>query len=377
MSSEIVSNANPPPTTAPGSVKSGNNGTPLTARKTLLSAWALFLDYDKESTQQKRQYVWWRRLVIYLGLLSSGLAVFYTYVSGSADVAVQQIATITQSALVILPIGIGILLHRMSRIAPKDWAIWRIVAELYRREIYLFRMNAGVYRDPTKRLENFAQQLKAIKSKIKNYGTPKMRGVTDHTKKSQGTPGSIAVDTDEIIYAQVQALAGKPAEDDGIATMTGQQYIDLRLKSQMDYYDRNAVKDVIADNRWSLASSIATALGALLALSSIFAPLVAITGALGITLGLLMNLRLIGKTNAIYRWAFDSLRHTEVEWNTIVESGQQDNPDRVADIVEEVENVFQSERETWMEQVIQSAESVENSLTEKYERLKTEVKSSS
>ena len=79
----------------------------------------------------------------------------------------------------------------------------------------------------------------------------------------------------------------------------------------------------------------------------------------------------------IYRWAHQQLRLIDAEWEVIKISGKENDPDKIADIVEKVENTFQSERETWMEQVIQSNNIVENSLKDKYDRLQTEVKPTS
>ncbi len=353
-----------------------NPPAPTSSNRVLLSAWALFFDFDQESVNQKQLHVRRRTVVIYLGLVLSILAVVYASTGETTiDFVRQVIRPVLQGFLIVLPVFLGILMTRASQIPPKDWATCRVAAELYRREIYLFRMNAGAYRNSEGRALIFAEQLKQVSAKIQKYGTPSLRGESAKTIQA-GTvaPGSTPIDNPDLIKEKIRLLRGKPEADDGFSPMTGQQYIDLRLKSQMDYYDKKAVQDLNVDDRWTLVSSIIAAAGSLLALYGPTAPFVAVTGAISTTIGLRMNLNLIGKTNAIYRWTYQQLRLADIKWTAILDTGKQDDPIQIAEIVEEVENIFQSERETWMERVIQSTEIVEGTLAEKYTRLKSETK---
>jgi len=156
--------------------------------------------------------------------------------------------------------------------------------------------------------------------------------------------------------------------------MTGDEYVEKRMKTQMDYYKRISVKDKQEDDRWLLLGSIVTALGSFAAVFGFTAPLVAVTGAVGVAIGLLMNLHLIGRRFRIYAWAQEQLRLAEISWQATKSQGKASDADTIATLVEKVENIFQSERETWMEQVIQSQEIVENTLRDKYERLEGETK---
>jgi len=261
------------------------------------------------------------------------------------------------------------------RTPPIEWATCRVAAELYRREIYLFRMHAGPYRKAENPEVTFSEQLAQVRDRVAKYGTPTLSSyINDDKAAAKTSPGSQPVDNAKELLERIRSLPGKPLSDDGVSPMTGDEYVEKRMKTQMDYYKRISVKDKQEDDRWLLLGSIVTALGSFAAVFGFTAPLVAVTGAVGVAIGLLMNLHLIGRRFRIYAWAQEQLRLAEISWQATKSQGKASDADTIATLVEKVENIFQSERETWMEQVIQSQEIVENTLRDKYERLEGETK---
>src|SRR5579885_3552913 len=130
------------------------------ADQALQAAWRRFLDYDAAAGKQRVHHRRIRTWIIVLGLAASTLAVISSYrnnallaslaSSPSTDprisAAINLFWEVLHVVLIFVPIIIAGLLTYAYQFAPSlSWVAYRIGAEVVRREIYLYRMQAGDY----------------------------------------------------------------------------------------------------------------------------------------------------------------------------------------------------------------------------------------
>ncbi len=226
----------------------------------LQAAWRRFLDYDTAAGFQKVSHTRIRSTIIVLGLVASVLAVASTY----SGLFIDPLKTPIRVVLIFVPILSAALLTYAYQFSPSlSWVAYRIGAELVRREIYLYRMQAGDYTGLTP-----GQQQQLILTRL-NEANKRVNKI--------GAPDPYLQTTTIDIPKAISGKTDTPA-DDGFSALTPDEYITYRIVPQKDWYIRKARSDYANMRRWRVyglgaaaASSAVAALG--------FEPIVAATTA--------------------------------------------------------------------------------------------------
>lgn len=384
----------------------------------LLTAWRRFIDYDHASQQLKRDRNQIRTVIIILGVITSFLAVVLSFInvppnSGELIYRMGDFAKgFFQIILAILPITVAGLIAYATEFAPStSWAVYRVGAELIRREIYLYRLNAGPYQtesqDDRKRifLDNIkkASQLQRVHN-ADNLENPVLIDAAQQVLKGNGRfPHSHKIDDDEVfkIVKGVKQLSlentfmnrlfeiynalefwnispKQPSEEDndnGFESLKPDQYVQLRLIPQLNWYVSRIQKDYTALRTWKQRILFWGSLGSVIVAVAVvaeenFEPFVAVTTAITLAMGLYLELRMFNHTYLIYSTVKQQLHNLYDEWHMILQHLDKNNPDTLAihkNFIFRVEQTLQSEREQWMLRVIQTQTALEQQLAKSEE----------
>src|SRR5258708_30785720 len=233
----------------------------------LQAAWRRFLDYDVAAQIQKVNHTRIRTTIITLGLVASVLAVASTYTDSPFIV---YIAPAIRVVLIFVPILSAALLTYAYQFSPSlSWVAYRIGAELVRREIYLYRMQAGDYTGLTP-----GQQQQLILTRL-NEANKRVNKI--------GAPDPYLQTTTIDIPKAIAGKTDTPA-DDGFSALTPDEYITYRIVPQKDWYIRKARSDYANMRRWRVYGLVAAAARAAVAPLR-FEPIVAAQTAICVALG--------------------------------------------------------------------------------------------
>src|SRR5258708_11928259 len=315
------------------------------ADQALLAAWKRFLDFDEASTAQKLHHSKIRTAIIVLGFAASALAVAIS--TKDTNPIIGSISEGLRVVLIFLPIISAGLLTYASEFTPSlTWLAYRVGAELTRREIYLYRMQAGDYRGRTALDQQslVLAQVEAANKRVNRVGVPDpylQTTITDVPK----------------------AIVGRTSDpaDDGFSPLSADQYIAYRVVPQKDWYIRKSHLDYQKTQRWRIYLLIVGfASSGLAALN--FAPFVAVTTALGTALTTYMGLTMFGRNYPVYHPVANSLELEMDRWS-ILTLEQQSDPAQISAMVKHTEDIFQSESDQWTQQAIQAQQAIEQSLS--------------
>lgn len=314
----------------------------------LIGAWRRFLDYDRVSSNQKKQYLDIRSWVIVLGLFTSTGAVLSTYIVAMLGVD-SQAAEIIRIVLIILPIISVALMNYATQFASSTaWIEYRVGAEMIRSNIYLYRLKAGAYKDkdPYEGQKHLMAIVHSADMRIdeKNATLP----------YQQPIQGDIA--------ERIASKTDNP-NDKGINKINVQEYIDFRLRPQVNWYIQKIQSDYKDMRRSRILALVVAGTGSVLAGIGLgLEALVAVTTAMGVALTLSGETRMYGATYGIFHITSSSLQNELTEWEILPEE-ERKKPAAQAAFVERIERIFSNEREMWRTQAIQSQITAEQSLS--------------
>ncbi len=329
-----------------------NNEQRTAADEALTAAWRYFRTYDKASISQKASQIRLRALVIALGVLISVLAVVVTY----KDVPlIKTLGEAIHVVLIILPFVAAAIFTYASQLAPiLSWVAHRVGAERVRREMYLYRMQAGDYagKSPAEQKQWLLRQIKDINDRVTQTATP------DYMDPivPEGTALKEIVHTDT-------------AADDGFSPMTAMEYIERRASPQLQWYRRRSQQDYKYMRRWRVGTLIIATVGSGVLAALRLEPLVAVAAALGVAINLYVNLQMYGHTYALYSATARRIKVAIDEWQ--ISTPDKTDSHATAVLVSTVEAIFEAERETWMEAAIRAQTDDEQKLGEYVAKLRS------
>jgi hypothetical protein len=344
----------------------------------LLVAWRRFIDYDVASDIQKVEHTRTRLLIIRLTLLASILAVLIGYISnhpfspnnyidvffawimqriGIVDPVnavtrfYELLTDIVRILLFAVPIALTYILGFASTFAPSlAWVSYRIGAELIRRDIYLYRMGAGDYlgKTPEEQQRLLLENVGLADRRVQEIGAP-----DPYLEPSKGNV-EIATYIDE-----KKTLA---EADNGFSAMSIDAYIEQHVQPQIEWYIKKSHNDYDKLRQWRKYVLLASATGAILTGADVaFGPLVAVTTAIGTAISMYTELRMYGHTYGLYHPTANKLQLKLAEWSVMTDDTRHDAT-IISNFVKETEDIFQNERDQWMQQAIQASNSFEQSL---------------
>lgn len=316
----------------------------------LLAAWGRLMDYDNASSFQKRLYQQLRTWYIVLSLIATGIAVVSGYVI-LLPVIGAPVADVLRILLVALPIlSVGVMTYATKFATSTTWIEYRVRAELIRSHIYLYRVRAGDYRDKgdderRMQLLNVVEQVDG-KRHMEAEFVPYMN-LPDADMKTK-------------IAKATNSSPGTDKEDKGLDELNIQQYLDWRVKKQIEWYIGKISADYSKKKRFFRFGLLISGAGAVVAaLDASLVPLVAVTTAMGVALSLYGNINMYGATYGIFHDAARDLQIRLNRWES--RSTTNRTPEAAAALAVDMEKIFEKERSTWETQAKQMQQMAEQS----------------
>ena len=357
----------------------------------LRTAWQRYLEYSTASDKRKRTQEAVRQFVLLLSVLVVILAVLSTYLANergrlevmvglapaaaALDASIAEAAGETQSLgdlcavmrqatpadclasvnnlielnkiiLIALPLLIAGTLTWMMQFMPGTaWIGYRIGAELVRYQLYLYRMQAGDYTglSSNEQQEQLLERVKQARRRVDQLGSSEPYTLP--------TPSDLA--------AAVKAKCNDP-RDDGFSVLSVEEYLLYRIRPQREWYVKKLHRNYSDLRNWRAGVLLLTGLGAFLVAIG-FEPWVAVTTAMATAAGIFIDLRMYGRTYAIYHTAVMELDEELARWLALPQD-MKDEPAEISDFVKRIEDILQRERERWMQQAMQSQTASEQGL---------------
>jgi hypothetical protein len=357
----------------------------------LRTAWQRYLEYSTASDKRKRTQEAVRELILVLTVLVVILAVISTYLgserarlevmvglapaAAALDASLAEAAGETQSLgdlcavmrqatpadcltsvnnlielnkiiLIALPLILAGMLTWMMQFMPGTaWIGYRIGAELVRYQLYLYRMQAGDYTglSANAQQEQLLERVKQARRRVDQLGSSEPYTLP--------TPSDLA--------AAVKAKCHDP-RDDGFSVLSVEEYLLYRIRPQREWYVKKLHRNYSDLRNWRAGVLLLTGLGAFLVAIG-FEPWVAVTTAMATAAGIFIDLKMHGRTYAIYHTAVMELDEETARWLALPQE-MKDEPAEISDFVKRIEDILQRERERWMQQAMQSQTASEQGL---------------
>ena len=301
---------------------------------TLEDAWLKFGEYDKNASLAQKRFINRHALITYLGLLSTILVVLFSIIPKSKTALgldLTIVAAILRWLIILTPISISVLTAIDIKFnLGLAWIVLRSSAEALKKEIYLYRVQVGIYAphllEESRELK-LAQRLKIIgqrlmETQLNQGGLEPYRGVLPP-------------------YA--------PEGDDGFSDMGWREYLAWRLEDQFNYYCKKARK--LGQQQTSLQWSIAImgGVGTFLAAmeQEIF---VAVSSAFSAALISTLEFRRVETNLVSCNQASNDLYSIRTWWRALSPEAQADQ-DNLETLVQLTENVIQAENAGWVQEM--------------------------
>ena len=314
-------------------------------------AWQYYITYDKVSVEQKKHHNQQRFRIIVLGVLATIVAVFFVPEPIAALVALvragnAQVADVLHWLrwvfLIAAPIALSAMMAYTLQFAPSmAWVVHRVAAEKIRRDIYLYRMNAGGYADA--KLTTFAKQQmlrKAVNETREEIGKIDVP-IPAHRVTKTLTEADVALITDD-------------EADKGFQPLSATEYIKYRVIPQRTWYVEKIDADYQKLRRFRTLILIIGGVGSLVAaFGNGWEQYVAITTAGVAALTTYTQLKMYGQVYPMYHATVGKLDAVMADWLGLPHS-QRDDLARRAEFVTQIEDIFNDERLKWMDQATQA-----------------------
>lgn len=326
----------------------------------LVQAWQKFADYDDIAKKLKDSFNKFQKCILWLGGVATLLVLLQTqFFKDSVTGIPSPLGKWLQFIIILVPITITVLAAVSNRFKPGNkWIHLRVAAEKIKSEIYRFRLLASlniVPEDPAISADNNLWQ------KLVDINNRLMQSEVCQTaiNKYKGTiPPDMGGDP--------------PYKDDGFSVLSTDQYIELRIDDQLNYYKRTTVK-MERKLKWCLwLIYILGGIGTFLAAIGLELWVALTTSIVGIFTTYLEYLQ-VENTLMIYNQAISSLTDIKTWWS-ILPQEQKVIKENIQKLLDSAENIFQAEQNRWMQNMETALETlrVKQTTTEQKKEKKNE-----
>ncbi|MCB9451413.1 MAG: DUF4231 domain-containing protein [Anaerolineaceae bacterium] len=314
----------------------------------LLYAWRMFLAYNQASTQSKITSMRLREWAIVLSLLMTAVAAI---ISSNAQLFGTVLTTVLQYTLIVLPIIItGVLTFSSEFTATPVWAIYRRAAESIRREIYLYRHQAGDYGVESDKREIPNTQILVAKVDAVYQSTEQYHEYTTFLQHFMADTAVVEIVRKDVMWTSDQGEGGDP----GFGPIPGDVYLTDRILPQRDWYVGKIQSDERGLRRNRIYILIITGLGSLaVAISVQLGWVLVITSAMVTTLNALIALRQPTSMTESYALVVRNMDTRIVSWRLLTPE-QRQQPTEVARLVYDMETIMQAEEDRWFQHTLQT-----------------------
>ena len=288
----------------------------------LKEAWQEFATYDQLAKKLRATFSLGQAAILALGVAATLVALLYNVVR---EPALHWLA-------VALPIAVSVLIALASRhaVGPR-WVMLRAAAEEIKAEIYRYRTRTPPYGsgDQEQRQLALSKQVDSIQAQL----------IQTEVSSGQLTPYDGPLPP--VMY-------GAAAGDDGLSPLSGERYLQIRLRDQLAYYHGKVIR-LSRQRNWLLAAAIASGgAGALLAAAG-FEIWVGLTGGVGAAVLAYLGSLQVENSIVTYNQAATRLAGLERGWRARRPADRTHQV--VSDLVTRAEEMMTAELARWVRQM--------------------------
>ena len=190
-------------------------------------AWERFALYDQNAIHLQRNFNRLQLGILGLGILATLLAVSQTQFQNILQSSSVS-SILINYILIIVPITISILISAANRFrSGTKWVQLRAAAEAIKSEIYSYRTQVGFY----------GSQPNAERS-AKSVLAQRIETISKQLMQTEVSHSGLGVYKGQI----PPKMYGAASSDDGFKVLTADQYVNLRLEDQLNYYQLKTSK---------------------------------------------------------------------------------------------------------------------------------------
>jgi hypothetical protein len=308
----------------------------------LEQAWKRFAQYDHNAVRQQTNFNKLLLWLLALGVLGTLLAVTRTQLELIASERQLQWAAeldllirVLHYPVLVAPIAVSVLLAAANRLKPgKKWVLLRGSAEAIKREIYSYRARAGAYCADDQPGQPAREALLA--KRVEEISQRLMQTEINMTALRPYTGPIPPLD-----------LGGGADKDDGLSTLSPDQYISCRINNQLDYFTNKVIRLERRLHQTQWAIYIAGGVGTLLA--AIGQDLwVALTVTVSGVLASYIGMHNIEDSLVVYNQALTDLQNVH-DWWTALSDAERAEPGNVDKLVSYSEKILEGELAGWVQ----------------------------
>jgi hypothetical protein len=317
----------------------------------LNDAWQKYEDYDQISINQKESFSRLQFWILFLGGLASLLALVHTQLIKISSIFPENhwVEIILRYAVIAAPVMVSILMTVTNLFKPSNkWLPLRRAAEEIKSGIYSYRTlshfpPAEVSPENSdsgdQGKNNLRQKLSQVDSWLMETDVSKMALIKKPKKKKK------------------KEEEKEEEKDDRFSMLTPDQYIQLRLLDQFDYYTRSTQKK---ERQLKLCQWLIVVFGGIgTFLAAIGWQLwVALTTSLVGIFTTYLEYRQIENNLMIYNQARYALIHIKGWWSDLPDEQKKD-PKNIRQLVDSTEKVLQSELSRWVQNMQKAVEDLQ------------------
>jgi hypothetical protein len=293
----------------------------------LQEAWRMLATYDRAARRLRRTFGLTQNAILLVGVVATLLALLYGAIGTG----------FLRWSVLVAPLSAGVLIALAGRrAAGKRWISLRAAAEAVRSEIFRYRTRASAYADDRLPDHDPAQRQELLAARLNK--------IHDRLMHSEASGGAVPVYDGPLPPRMYGALA----RDDGLSTLTAEEYLEIRVNGEIGYYEGRIRRLERRRSVMQFLAVAASAAGAVVAAAGA-ETWVALTSALGTApLAYLAYLQ-VDNTIIAYNQTAARLEALVRHWRARPASGR--TPQAFIRLVTEAESILTAELGMWVEEM--------------------------
>jgi ABC-type multidrug transport system fused ATPase/permease subunit len=314
----------------------------------LTNAWQQFANFDTAASQRAGGFRKMRRIILWVGVVAVTFAVLSSMATpavlaaffdgfmpdGQLGAWVRVTDGVLHVIALTIPIVSSILLAGANRFYPgEDWVALRGAAEDLKKEIFRYRTRTTIYSEQD-RTDKLAAAVKQIGNRVMH----------DSVKKQEFQPYQGPIPPTQVLAEG----------DDGVNPLTGEAYLNYRLKDQLAYYENRITRLYREIRMWQWTIYASGGIGTLLGLLNLDA-LIAISTSVATGLASYMEMIQAEATLRGYNETAQILRGIQAEWlsSNTRNLSQLQREEAFTELVTDTEHALITERSGWISEMNQ------------------------
>ena len=300
----------------------------------LEDAWKRFANYDHNAKITQKRFFRLRKTILGLGVAATFLAVLYSILKPVETPWIAQANSYLRYLVILMPILVSVLQVGAAKFkAGTNYVLLRGSAEALKREIYLYRAQAGIYNPEQTKIE--PRESKLVR---------KVNAISGQLMKTEISQVGLTP-----YEGELPPKYGAAEDDKGFFDLDPEKYLAWRLEDQLKFY-RSRINKFDKQMRWFQWSIfILGGVGTFLAAIGLEV-WIAVTVTMTVTFVSFLECKQVETTLVAYNQAATDLEGIRIWWHALPNEDKikRENKDK---LVTNTEMVLQTELAGWVQQM--------------------------